>query len=54
MKKISNRAASAHLDLAAVTGGDDTVLRMVRGEIKPKIWDEMPKKPDTTAPQPTK
>jgi hypothetical protein len=54
MKKVSNRSASsAHLDLAAVTGGDDTVMRMVRGEIRPKIWDQMPKKPDrTTVEQP--
>jgi hypothetical protein len=57
MKKIPNHtASSAHLDLAAVTGGDDSIGRqMVTGAIRPKIWDELPKKPDqTTVEQPTK
>jgi hypothetical protein len=57
MKKISKHtASSAHLDLAAVTGGsDDTVRRMVSGAIRPKIWDELPVKPNqTTVEQPTK
>jgi hypothetical protein len=54
MKKISNRTASADLDLAAVTGGDQTTMRIVRGEIRPKIWDQLPKTPQANDPQPGK